>query len=500
MSYIVQTGYTGSVKAFTVSSPSYINFILVGASGGGGGNDSRIGSNSTVGDVIRGRVLVNPGETLYCAVGQGGKKGVSGGNAAGGLGGFSLDGFSGGTGGNSGPGGWSGSGGGGGGATLLWKGANNYIGIAAGGGGGGGGGNYGQGYVKSSYDPYGTAPSNKLYYPQAGGNGAWSSQLNTYGVWNGNGSITYQFYFPYTGSYNFELSVDNYGILYVDGAEVLRTPQNSDRNNYASVYSSTATISAGWKTITLYAINTGGPAGAYAGIFQGSTMIWNTRNPYNEYALSLGVGRGGKGQNHRGDGGGPGGGGGGFLGGVGGEEPIGDVGAPSGSRGYSFLAAGADLDDDEYVSYVNSYSDLQIASSNLNKAEFGRRHYRNFGFRENRILGDSYTLDIASPSTIGSSVQYTTDGRDGAAIFYSVESNINVRDAGSFKNVKEVKRFVSGSWVTVPEIYVRNSNDWRRLYGNNAISLVNSSGAFTNTSGQMVDYPPPPVYDWGFAG
>ena len=501
MASIIQSAYTGTVKSITASVASYISFILVGAGGGGGGNDRLAGSGGTNGDVVRGRIYLNAGETLYCAVGQGGRAGGTGGNTAGGLGGFSIDGFSGGTGGRSGPGGFSGSGGGGGGATVLWKlnnGVRDFVAVSAGGAGGGGGGNYGAGYIVSSYDPYGSAPKLDLYYPQAGGNSAWSGMLNTYGIWNGNGEYTYQFYFPQDARYTFNLSVDNYGILYVDDVEILRTPQNSDRTNYSSITATAKYISAGWKTIKVYGVNTGGPGGIAATITSSAGTIWTTRNSYNQYDLIASTGRGGKGQDHRGDGGGPGGGGGGFLGGIGGSEPVGDIGGPSGSRGYSFLSGNTDLDDDDYIAYVDSYSDLlsSWSISGMSKVEWGRKHYRQFGFREGRVIAESYVNDISSYQTLGTAVgTNSVAGRDGSIILHSTQANINAFDT-TWKPVKEVKYFNNGTWVNVPEVYLRNNNDWTRLYGNNALTLNNSTGTFTNTTGSMVDYPPPPAMDW----
>lgn len=505
MASIIQSAYTGGVRSITASVASYISFILVGAGGGGGGNDSRPGSAGTNADVVRGRVYLNAGETLYCAVGQGGRAGASGGgNLAGGIGGYSIDGFSGGTGGRSGPGGSSGSGGGGGGATALWKlnnGVKDFIAISGGGAGGGGGGNYGSGYIVSTYDPYAQAPKIDLYYPQAGYNSAWHFLLNTYGVWNGNGDYTYQFYFPQDGVYTFNLSVDNYGILYVDNVEVLRTQQNSAGTNYSQVTSTTKYITAGWKTIKVYGVNTGGPGGIGASITSSAGTIWTTRNSYNQYDLINSGGRGGKGQDHRGDGGGPGGGGGGFIGGAGGAEPVGDVGAPSGSRGYSFLAGGADLDDADYEAYVDSYSDLKStwSSSGISKADWGRTHYRRYGFREGRVIAETFTSDISSYQTLGTATgTVATNGNDGSIIFYSTQADMNVFDT-TWKPIKEVKYFNNGAWVSVPEVYVRNNNDWSRVYGNNILTVNISAGAFTNTTGTVIPYPPPPeetYYNW----
>ncbi len=110
------------------------------------------------------------------------------------------------------------------------------------------------------------------YYPNAGTNGAWSSLLNEYGVWSGNGIYTWQVYFPTTGTYTFEGSVDNYGTMYVDDVQVLNIP------SYSTVYSSTSSVTAGWHTVKMVATNTGGPAGAAGRIKSGSTTVWTTRS------------------------------------------------------------------------------------------------------------------------------------------------------------------------------------------------------------------------------
>lgn len=110
------------------------------------------------------------------------------------------------------------------------------------------------------------------YYPGAGTNGAWSSLLNNYGVWSGNGIYTWQVYFPNSGTYNFEGSVDNYGSLLIDDVEVLSIP------TYSGVYTSSGYVSAGWHTVKMNATNTGGPAGTSARILYNGSAIWTTRS------------------------------------------------------------------------------------------------------------------------------------------------------------------------------------------------------------------------------
>jgi hypothetical protein len=121
----------------------------------------------------------------------------------------------------------------------------------------------------------GSNDATSSYYPNGGTNGAWSGLLNTYSVWQGNGSYTYRVYFPASQNYQFDLSIDNYGWLYVDEVEMVYAP------TYNSVFSATHFISAGWHTVRVYGINTGGPGAVGAQILQNGTQIWNTRNTIN---------------------------------------------------------------------------------------------------------------------------------------------------------------------------------------------------------------------------
>ncbi len=113
------------------------------------------------------------------------------------------------------------------------------------------------------------------YYPGAGTNGAWSWLLNEYGVWSGNGLYTWQVYFPTSGTYTFEGSVDNYGTMYVDDTAVLSIP------TYGGVYSSATYVGAGWHTVKMDSYNTGGPAGTAGRISLGANTIWTTRSIIN---------------------------------------------------------------------------------------------------------------------------------------------------------------------------------------------------------------------------
>ena len=301
--------YDGNIKAVTPSEDCVLSFFLQGGGGGGGGNDSHAGSAGLPGAVVNGTMPMTAGETIYIAVGGGGLKGetITGkGGSPGGVGGLGLDGYSGGHGGRAGTSGYSGGGAGGGAATVMYKlvnGSIKILAVAAGGGGGGGGGRYSAGYIKST-NPYGSTPTdpieyssyiagvsaggcgpaigfgwlnpvNFVYYPNAATNGAYCSMLNTYGIWSHNGDYYWQAYFPESKSYYFDLSIDNYGTLYVDNVAV----ESTDRFN--TVLTKSVSVTAGWHTIRVNAINTGGPASLGFVIRDNVGTILTSRYPTN---------------------------------------------------------------------------------------------------------------------------------------------------------------------------------------------------------------------------
>ena len=440
--------YDGTVKAITAASDCYVDFTIQGGGGGGGGSDSPYsGSAGLTGSIVHGRVQLSYGETLYCAIGAGGKAGATtpgSGSSRGGSGGFGLDGFSGGKGGNAGSSGWSGGGGGGGAATVLYKLVNNarqYIAIAAGGGGGGGGGNNSYGYVKSM-TPYGLVDSLPLqYYSPVSLDYAWGWLLRTYGVWNGDGSYYWNFYFPVTQNYTFELSVDNDGAMYIDGNFLVRTG-GGEGEKYGNTWTTTALVNAGWHSIQINGSNWGGPAGVAGRILQNGNEIWNSRAPrIGVIATGLNLTRGGSGQNKQGDGGGPGGGGAGSVGGWGGLQPNGDNGAMSGSNGNSAL-------------FANS-SDGAGEKSSI---------YSNTGMR-------------GSPGY---------DGNAGYAGFSSIATGINILSLDKWKSANTVYVMQNSTWTKVQEVYYRQNNEWIKVYGDNIPTYISQSSLFNATSGIMI--------------
>lgn len=330
---VLGNGETFTVPA-TIASSLYVS--LISAGGGTGGNDITAGYPGYPGRAVTGYIIVNPGDVILASVGTAGVGGGSGGGASGGTGGQGgVLGFPGGQGGNSGIIPYSGAGGGGGGATAIAK-NGSIVGVAGGGPGGGGGGCFSggqpsQGYISSGSFAGGNGQNKGGGLWFATGNEApysWCEFIATYGIWQNpddpynTGSYTYssQVYFPTSSNYTFNISIDNYGGISLDGALVAST---SDFSNVTSV---SYYVTAGYHTVSIIGTNTGGPAAIAGQILGPSGELWNT--------LSAVSGGGPQ------DGAGSGGGGGGYYGGAGGALIAGDNGAYSGSYGADFVPPG----------------------------------------------------------------------------------------------------------------------------------------------------------------
>lgn len=408
-----------------------VDFKLWGAGGGAGGTDSHSGGNGAGGGFVQGTTQITKGATLEVFVGQGG---AGGGNSSGGgqgPSGKSLASYAGGIGGAAGPAGSSGGGGGGGGASVIRI-NNSVVAVAGGGGAGGGGGNRGPYPYGYSATGLPSGSQSTQVYPNGGTNGAWSWLLNTYSVWQGNGNYTWSVYFPATQNYQFDLAVDNYGWLYVDDVEIVHAP------SYNSVWSATQTISAGWHTVRVYGINTGGPGAIGARILQNGSAIWTTRSEIGAATHGFNGGNCGS------DGGGGGAGGGGFYGGAGGtQNPYYDNGGYAGANGAN------------YFGNVNPLSTGQYANA--------------------RTPGGS-----TDPNYPGSNVGYggianSGAGGNGYAIltFYKA-AGFHVNDQGVYRRVVP-KIKIAGTYTNNAKAWVKVDGVWRSVLADPAISFSSDS-------------------------
>jgi hypothetical protein len=149
--------------------------------------------------------------------------------------------------------------------------------VAAGGGLGGGGGGPNTGGVGAGNTPNprvtgaGLVPRTLSY--------AWSGHMNTYAVWDNpsdaaNAWYTVRKFVPVaTDNYNFYLSCDNYGVLYLNGPAILST------TSFQSVSGTTVSLQKDTVNIIgMYAQNWGGPCGYALHITDSAgRVVWDTR-------------------------------------------------------------------------------------------------------------------------------------------------------------------------------------------------------------------------------
>ena len=327
-------GYTGTTEeiVWTQGNNVPVTAYLWGGGGGGGGSDSAGGGYGSGGGFSLVNFTVSQGDSIKIAVGGGGGGGLSGVN-------------------------------------------------------GEGGGTPGASYTISPVFNTRTTATSPLTYPQFNSN--YCTFLNANGVWENPNTAaifdrTWTVNFPVTGSYNFTGSVDNYGVVYIDGVPVFSC------NNFTTTFEQSFNISAGNHTIRIQAQNTGGP-GSVALAIGGGNSYGGGRggNAGNSGVSGAGGGGGGatvlllnntviavagggaggggagntgvaagadapgfngrashpitagqNGTNKNGDGGGAGGGGGGYDGGNGGTSPGGDSGGEAGAYGSSYSVSG----------------------------------------------------------------------------------------------------------------------------------------------------------------
>lgn len=157
-----------------------------------------------------------------------------------------------------------------------------------------GSGLYGSGIVPAGIDVsdypgggvgYGGRVDSSGVYSIGETNGNWSSLLNNFCVWNGNGEYSWYVYFANTDTYYFDLSIDDYGTMFIDDSQVVHAPAPG----YRGIWTESRVVTAGWHNIRISAVNTGGPGGIGARIRNsGGTAIWTGRDSRDPRELGFG--------------------------------------------------------------------------------------------------------------------------------------------------------------------------------------------------------------------
>ena len=397
---------------------------------GAGGGSGYYGGTGGSGGYARTTLTMDPGQMVQFGIGTAGQ------NAAphsGGAGGQGMDPrFNGGNGGDS----YDndmGAGGGGGGATVVTLNGSVVL-AAAGGGGGGGSGEEWSGYGYPGY-PGGVYPSvaSTVYYRVT--HPAWVGFLNTYGIWGGSGTMSMSVNFPVTGTYTFNLSVDNYGSFLVDNNAIISQPRSEF--NYRNIQSQTATITAGVHTVTVAGYNLGGPAGIAGQILNpDASELWNTTSllytsGLNSFPNGLNGGVGSAGG---------GGGGGGYLGGSGGS------GAP-----------------DEAYPYGAS----------------GGQGGLNYGFY---TLAGSGVIAGGKSTAYAPAVAYGNAGYNGYLVMvFKRKVNSFVKISGAWKSITNAWIKKNGAWKEMSNAFIKQNGKWLPVISTDTITLATKQ-AITYTS------------------
>lgn len=223
-----------------------------------------------------------------------------------------------------------GSGGGGGGASAVVV-DDSPVCVGAGGGGAGGpGDDSGSG---NPGNPGGVFPGQPTNIYPVTLSYSWCQFMNDYAVWGPFGPYTTTINFPVTGTYTFAFAVDNYGNVQVDGSEVIGLT-GTVGSHFTQVHYANVAVSSGNHTITVYATNTGGPAGVAVRILKPDlSELTNSR----DYTVSTGLTNSNDGGNSPNAWASGGGGGGGYFGGQAGTSYGDDSGnAPGGNGGQNY--------------------------------------------------------------------------------------------------------------------------------------------------------------------
>jgi hypothetical protein len=232
---VVQTFYQPGSGLNTLTIPAgiwYVYVEAVGAGGGGGGGDGTFGTAGGLGGSFRAKFTITANQTgkLAFSTGWGGLPGVS-----------TRDG-----------------GGGGAGRSYSWMNNSNLYDID----------NTGNPNFRSTYCYEGP----NTWHPFLEEEAIWSGLFDQQGL---DARAPVAVFFPTTGNYTFQGAADNDFNVYLDNT----TNLIGNFGGLTTIKTANRTISAGWHTIYLAAINYGGPQGIGLRILRAldNMQVFNTR-------------------------------------------------------------------------------------------------------------------------------------------------------------------------------------------------------------------------------
>ena len=401
-------------------------------------------------------------------------------------------------------------------------------------------GSGGGGLIRNVFDTRSTPASPPLTIPninpllQAGKVGSFSNLMNDFGMWESNPtaptcSRTYfNVYFPYTGTYQIQMSAANTATLSIDGTTVYTTPGST---SYETAYTIDYTVSQGYHTVAFSASlsdptiiggvaiviskswsgATGGLAGPRGSSGGGggsggaTTLVLNPKT-VNETLLAVavgGAGGGGAGATTTGQGSatapGPRGrsaagissaqagqnqgdlytdGGGGGAGGPGGPSGAGKNGYSS--EGDSYGQAGT-----VGIGYLNPVASGQVYDPISVSVAFAGPYH-------------SLVPDAGRGAQPGQ-----LQANHGGAVFVFTSFGPRIKDSGVWQEVKSIFVNVNGTWKQIDGMYVKENGVWREVVGTSPLTFEPENDDFGILS-RPADHrplpvpppPPPPVtYD-----
>ena len=402
-------------------------------------------------------------------------------------------------------------------------------------------GNAGQGgggLIRNVFDTRNTpaSPPLSVQSPVQSSNGTYSYLMLDFGMWEQNVkapscSRTYSnVYFPYTGSYQVQMSAANTATLSIDGA-VVYTPPGSD--SYSTAYTTEVTVAQGYHTVSFTASYTNAalPAGGVAIVITKSwsgasgglagptgssgggggsggatTLVLNPKTP-NETLIAVAVG-------------GAGGGGAGAT-----TVGIGEATAPGpnglAAAGISNAQAGqnqGDLYKDGGGGGAGGPGGPGGAGKNgfssVNDS-YGQAGTVGLGYLNPIATGtvvDPVNVDVAFrgpyydllPDIGLGGLPGSIQGNNGGAVFIFTSFGPRVHTAGGWQEVKTIFVNVNGVWQQTEGMYVNEAGVWLPVVGIVVPAFEPQSDDFGRLSRppdlRALPPPPPKVFDSFYGG
>jgi hypothetical protein len=402
-------------------------------------------------------------------------------------------------------------------------------------------GNAGQGgggLIRNVFDTRNTpaSPPLSVQSPVQSSNGTYSYLMLDFGMWEQNVkapscSRTYSnVYFPYTGSYQVQMSAANTATLSIDGA-VVYTPPGSD--SYSTAYTTEVTVAQGYHTVSFTASYTNAalPAGGVAIVITKSwsgasgglagptgssgggggsggatTLVLNPKTP-NETLIAVAVG-------------GAGGGGAGAT-----TVGIGEATAPGPNgrtaAGISNAQAGqnqGDLYKDGGGGGAGGPGGPAGAGKNGFSSvgdSYGQAGTVGLGYLNPIATGtvvDPVNVDVAFrgpyydllPDIGLGGLPGSIQGNNGGAVFIFTSFGPRVHTAGGWQEVKTIFVNVNGVWQQTEGMYVNEAGVWLPVVGIVVPAFEPQSDDFGRLSRppdlRALPPPPPKVFDSFYGG